>query len=309
MGADRVDMVFIDLGVGKRADDAEDGVRRALDAAAAVSRERTVHFVCMNWAGVGDLAATAKEAGQRLLDVVVWMKSEPSQGAMYRDQYEPIGVLEIGSSEPLCETQERRARHGRSNVWRYPSATSLPLTFSEALRRSARLVPVALVADAIKTARAATTLFLIRFAAPGPRSWPRRGSGGTRAAPSGNRCSSTSRSVGGRRRRVGMHSTRRAACRSIQSRRGAVANTMDGNDERDKSIGEGSPQGAEQKVPDKAIRDARGGIPRWPRPASEGISIQAGPERQSEGRQKEAAVNCDRCQSDVGKGAQCVFEG
>jgi hypothetical protein len=160
-----------------------------------------------------------------------------------------------------------------------------------------------------KTARAATTSFLIRFAAPGPRSWPRRGSGGARAAPNGNRCSSTSRSVGGRRRRVGMHSTRRAACRSIQSRRGAVANTMDGNDERDKSIGEGSPQGAEQKVPDKAIRDARGGIPRWPRPASEGISIQAGPERQSEGRQKEAAVNCDRCQSDVGKGAQCVFEG
>jgi DNA modification methylase len=167
MGADRVDMAFIDLGVGKRADDAEDGVRRALDAAAAVSRERTVHFVCMNWAGVGDLAATAKEAGQRLLDVVVWMKSEPSQGAMYRDQYEPIGVLEIGSSEPLCETQERRARHGRSNVWRYPSATSLPLTFSEALRRSARLVPVALVADAIKDCTRRNDVILDPFCGAG----------------------------------------------------------------------------------------------------------------------------------------------
>jgi DNA modification methylase len=160
-------MAFIDLGVGKRADDAEDGVRRALDAAAAVSRERTVHFVCMNWAGVGDLAATAKEAGQRLLDVVVWMKSEPSQGAMYRDQYEPIGVLEIGSSEPLCETQERRARHGRSNVWRYPSATSLPLTFSEALRRSARLVPVALVADAIKDCTRRNDVILDPFCGAG----------------------------------------------------------------------------------------------------------------------------------------------
>ena len=50
---------------------------------------------------------------------------------------------------------------------------------------------------------------------------------------------------------------------------------MDGNDERDKSTGEGSPQGAEQKVPEKAIRDARGGIPSWPRPASERISVQA----------------------------------
>ena len=68
---------------------------------------------------------------------------------MYRDQYEPIGVLEIGPPE-RCETQGRRARRARSNVWRYPSATSLPSTFAEALRRSARLVPVALVADAIK---------------------------------------------------------------------------------------------------------------------------------------------------------------
>ena len=78
MGDDRVDMAFIDLGVGKRADDAEDGVGRALDAAAAVSRERAVHFVCTNWAGVGELAATAKEAGRRVLDVVVWVAPSPS---------------------------------------------------------------------------------------------------------------------------------------------------------------------------------------------------------------------------------------
>ena len=112
--------------------------------------------------------------------------------------------------------------------------------------------------------------------------------GGTRAAPSGNRCSSTSRSVGGRRRRVGMHSTRRAACRSIQSRRGAVANTMDGNDERDKSIGEGSPARRGAKVPDKAIRDARGWELTALAPAGlEGISIPSrAKRRQSEGRQR-----------------------
>ena len=48
---------------------------------------------------------------------------------------------------------------------------------------------------------------------------------------------------------------------------------------------------------------------RLARPAAEGVSIQAGPERKPEGRQKETAVHCDRCQSDVGKGAQCFFEG
>ena len=217
MGADRVDMAFIDLGDGKRADDAEDGVRRVLDAAAAVSREGAVHFVCTTWAGVSDLAATAKEAGRRLLDVVVWVTPEPSQGAMYRDQYEPIGVLEIGSSERLRPTQKRRARRARSNVRRYPSATSLPSTFPAALRSSARLVPVALVADAIKDCTGSQR---------DPRSvLRRRGHHGgaaanpARVAPNGNRDSSMSRFGCGRQRRVGMRSTRRAACRSMQSRR------------------------------------------------------------------------------------------
>jgi ParB-like nuclease domain/DNA methylase len=166
MGADRADMAFVDLGDDKRAGDAEDDVRRALDAAAAVSREGAVHFVCTNWAGVGELAATAKEAGRRVLDVVVWVAPEPSQGAMYRDQYEPVGVLEIGPSE-RCETQGRRARRARSNVWRYPSATSLPLTFSDALRRSARLVPVALVADAIKDCTRRNDVILDPFCGAG----------------------------------------------------------------------------------------------------------------------------------------------
>jgi ParB-like nuclease domain len=191
MGADRADMAFIDLGGGKRAGDAEDEVTRVLDAAAVVSREGAINFVCTNWAGVGELAATAKEAGRRVLDVVARVTPEPSQGAMYRDQYEPIGVLEIGSSERRCATQERRAL-SRSRSWRTRS----------------------------RTARVATTSFSIRPAAPESRSWPRRGLAGARAASNGNRGSSTSRSAGGRRRRVGRHSTRsRLPFNSVDARR------------------------------------------------------------------------------------------
>jgi DNA modification methylase len=85
-----------------------------------------------------------------MLDVVVWVKPEPWQGVLYRDQYEPIGVVEIGSSERFRQTQARRGQRARSNVWRYPSAASLPSTFPDAMRTNARLVPVALIADAIK---------------------------------------------------------------------------------------------------------------------------------------------------------------
>jgi hypothetical protein len=167
MGADRVDMAFIDLGDARRADDEEGGVSRALDAAAAVSREGAVHFICTNWAGVGDLAATSKEARRRVLDVVVSVTPDPSQGAMHRDQYESIAVLEIGSSERLRQTRERRARRKRSNVWRYPSAMSLPLTLTDSVCRSARLVPVALVADAIKDCTRRNGVILDPFSGAG----------------------------------------------------------------------------------------------------------------------------------------------
>jgi DNA modification methylase len=72
------------------------------------------------------------------------------QGPIYRDQYELIGVLQIGPTERLGETPARRGRRARSNVWRYPGATSLAASFPEPIRSRARLVPIRLVANAIK---------------------------------------------------------------------------------------------------------------------------------------------------------------
>jgi hypothetical protein len=167
MGDDRANTAFIDLANGKRADETEGTTRRVLDAAAAFSRGGAVHFVFTNWAGVGDLAAMAKAGARRVLDVVVWVTPEPSQGALYRDQYQPIGVLQVGSYEHPCETQARRGRRARSNVWRYPSATSLPSTFPDVLRRSTRLIPVELVTDAIKDCARRNDVILDPFCGAG----------------------------------------------------------------------------------------------------------------------------------------------
>jgi hypothetical protein len=71
MGDDRAAMAFIDSGYGMREEGARGGLGVALEAAAAVSRAGAVHFVCTGWEGAGDLAAAAKGAGRRVLDVVV----------------------------------------------------------------------------------------------------------------------------------------------------------------------------------------------------------------------------------------------
>jgi DNA modification methylase len=150
MGDDRADLAFIDLPGDGRLDDGERGLKRTLESAVTVSREGAAHFVFTNWACVSDLAARAADIRSRLLDVVVWERPTPSQGAMYRDQYELIGVVQIGASEGFCDTQSGRDRRPRSNVWRYPGAASLPGTFPGPVRSRARIVPLALIADAIK---------------------------------------------------------------------------------------------------------------------------------------------------------------
>lgn len=102
-----------------------------------------------------------------MLDAVVWVRPESSQGLRYRDQYELIGVLQIGSSDRPGECPSPRGRRARSNVWRYPGAASLPESFPQSLRSSVRVLPVALTADAMKDCTRRNGVILDPFCSAG----------------------------------------------------------------------------------------------------------------------------------------------
>jgi hypothetical protein len=52
-----------------------------LNAAASVSREGAVHFVCMDWRHYPELVAAAMAIYGELINVAVWVKSNAGQGS------------------------------------------------------------------------------------------------------------------------------------------------------------------------------------------------------------------------------------
>jgi DNA modification methylase len=121
-----------------------------LDAAAAVSRNGAVHFVCMVWRHIGELMAAAKPIYGGTINIAVWVKSNAGQGSFYRSQHELIGVFRVGKATHLNNIELGRHGRSRSNVWQYGGVNSFRAGRMEELRSHPSAKPVALVADAIK---------------------------------------------------------------------------------------------------------------------------------------------------------------
>jgi DNA modification methylase len=121
-----------------------------LDAAAAVSRDGAVHFVCMDWRHIGELLAAANPIYGATLNLVVWTKTNSGQGSFYRSAHELIGVFRVGKTSHLNNIEFGRHGRSRSNVWHYAGVNSFRAGRMDELRSHPTAKPVALVADAIK---------------------------------------------------------------------------------------------------------------------------------------------------------------
>jgi DNA modification methylase len=121
-----------------------------LGAAADVSRDGAVHYVCMDWRHLGELFAAGKEVYGAFLNLAVWVKSNAGQGSFYRSQHEHIGVFRVGKARHLNNVQLGRHGRSRSNVWQYQGANTFRPGRMDDLRAHPTVKPVALVCDAIR---------------------------------------------------------------------------------------------------------------------------------------------------------------
>jgi DNA modification methylase len=121
-----------------------------LDAAASISRDGAVHFVCIDWRHIGELLAAANPVYGDMLNIVTWVKSNAGQGSFYRSQHEFIGVFRVGKTAHCNNIELGRHGRSRSNVWHYAGVDSFRAGRMDELRSHPTAKPVALVADAIK---------------------------------------------------------------------------------------------------------------------------------------------------------------
>ena len=82
-----------------------------LNAAASVSRDGALHYVCTDWRHIGELMAAAKPVYADTINIAVWVKSTAGQGSFYRSQHEFVGVFRVGQAPHLNNVEFER--HGR----------------------------------------------------------------------------------------------------------------------------------------------------------------------------------------------------
>jgi DNA modification methylase len=136
-------------------------------AAASVSRDGAVHFVCMDWRHVAALIAAAEPVYGAALNIAVWVKSNAGQGSFYRSQHELIGVFRVGETPHLNNIELGRHGRSRSNVWHYAGVNAFRAGRMEELQSHPSVKPVALVADAIKDCTRRGDIVLDTFAGSG----------------------------------------------------------------------------------------------------------------------------------------------
>ena len=139
----------------------------SLGACAQVSREGAVHFVCMDWRHMDDVAAAGRSVYGDLLNLCIWNKSNAGMGSLYRSKHELVFVYKVGTAPHLNNVELGRHGRNRTNVWDYASVNSLAGSRREDLSLHPTVKPTALVADAIQDVTRRGDLVLDTFLGSG----------------------------------------------------------------------------------------------------------------------------------------------
>jgi DNA modification methylase len=121
-----------------------------LGAAARLSRDGAVHFVCMDWRHMDSVSAVGSTVYGELLNLCIWNKSNAGMGSLYRSKHELIFVYRVGTASHLNMVELGRHGRNRTNVWDYASVNSMRGSRREDLALHPTVKPTGLVADAIQ---------------------------------------------------------------------------------------------------------------------------------------------------------------
>ncbi len=136
---------------GEMSDDAFRAfLTETLGACVQVSRDGAVHFVCMDWRHMEDVAAVGGDIYGDLLNLCVWNKSNAGMGSLYRSKHELIFVYKVGNAPHANAVELGKHGRNRTNVWDYASVNSMAGSRRQDLALHPTVKPLGLVADAIQ---------------------------------------------------------------------------------------------------------------------------------------------------------------
>lgn len=137
-----------------------------LSNAARSAKDGAIAYVRMDWRHMHEMLDAGKAAFTELKNLCVWNKTNGGMGTFYRSKHELVFVYKIGTAPHTNTFGLGETGRYRTNVWDYAGISSLGASRMDQLAMHPTVKPVALVADAIKTARAATRSCSTSLVAP-----------------------------------------------------------------------------------------------------------------------------------------------
>ena len=142
-------------------------LRRALTHLVDFSIDGSIHFICMDWRHIRELADAADDAYAELKNICVWSKSNAGMGSLYRSAHEFIFVYKNGRAKHINNVELGRFGRSRTNVWDYAGMSSFGKDREASLAGHPTPKPLALVSDAILDCSRRGGIILDAFAGSG----------------------------------------------------------------------------------------------------------------------------------------------
>ena len=117
---------------------------------ADVSRNGSIHFLCMDWRHMGEMFAAGQAVYEELKNLIVWTKNNGGMGTFYWSRHELIFAFKKGGA-PHVSTFGL-GQHGRyqTNVWQYRGVNTMRAGRIDELALHPTVKPVQMIADAIR---------------------------------------------------------------------------------------------------------------------------------------------------------------
>ncbi|MES0138862.1 DNA modification methylase [Mesorhizobium sp. M0016] len=108
-----------------------------------------VAYVCMDWRSIAALVGAGSAVGLELLNIAVWVKTNPGMGSFLRSQHELVGIFKRAGVPHRNNVELGKHGRSRSNVWHYRGVNVMGPE-RHLLAEHPTVKPSAMVCDAIR---------------------------------------------------------------------------------------------------------------------------------------------------------------
>jgi len=140
---------FVQASGEMSAADFADFLLQSLGLLAAALAPSGLLYACMDWRSIAALVAATGDAGLKLLNLIVWAKTQAGMGSMYRSQHELIVLAAKPGAAHLNNVQLGRHGRNRSNVWSYEGVGGFGAEKARLRGLHPTVKPTSLIRDAL----------------------------------------------------------------------------------------------------------------------------------------------------------------